>query len=172
MRHYANSTVKFSNHYFYYGFLLSCWMSGLLLGCVFGIRNVTLFSSMMRAALGERMSIVSMFLNFFFPLIITYLSVVIEKPIYILIVCFFKAAAYGFTGVLISYVFHNASWLIRLLFQFSDSCLLCVLMILWFYKPYNPQLKGNFDVKLCAVLGVLIAILDYCVISPYLQRLF
>lgn len=165
MRH-ANTTRSFNCLA-----LLLIWLSGLLVGCVFYFVNEALFLSMMRGALIAPVSFVGLFLIVFLPLILTYFSVLTEKPIIILIVCFFKSAAFTFCGLLISRLFFHASWLIRFLFLFTDSCFLSALLILWFVRFSCPRFRGDWDVKLCAVFGVLVALVDYCRISPFLMSL-
>lgn len=149
--------------------LIFSWLSGLLIGCCL----CKLYSfSLMRSALLQPVSIVGLFVCIFLPLILSYFSFAANKPIFITIVCFLKAVAFGFSCALVSQTFDAASWLIQILFLFSDSCFLLVLFVLWLRRFLIADAHGVGDILVCAVFGILIASADYFVVSPILEGLF
>lgn len=169
----------FANKYFHFFknhtrcvYLCFSWILGLCAGC--GLYHVMKPSSflLMRSAILQPVSIVGLFASVFLPLICSYFSILTDKPIIIWIVCFLKAVAFGFSGVLVSQCFYDASWLVRFLFLFSDSCFLVVLFSLWFRRCANVCIDGYADFAFSAVLGFCIAAADYFVISPFLMGLF
>ena len=148
--------------------LVFLWILGLALGYLL---SKPCYIPLMRSALLQPVSIVGFIVCIFLPLILTSLSICLEKPILILIVCFIKSAAYGFSCGLISLIFCSASWLVRFLFLFSDSCFLLVLLSIWI-KAFSDTKKIRFrSLQYAAVIAVLIGIADYCVVSPLIERL-
>lgn len=165
MTNYANIHPVLSRSAYKVISLILSWISGLLIGFCFG----KFFSvSLTRSVILEPVSVVGLFACVFLPLIITYFSILTNKPIFILIVCFFKAVAFGFSGMLIFRSFGTASWLIQALFLFSDSIYCVVLLFLWFWRFWNVNIDNMRDVFLCAIVGILVTTADYFVISPIL----
>ena len=152
--------------------LCACWLLGLCAGSYLGLFFEPYSISMMRSAAVQPVSIVGLCLSIFLPLLCTVLSVLLDRPILALAVCFIKAASFSFSLSWISSIYGTASWLVYMLFMFSDICFLLILFICWFRFPcsFNAKVKRFFCVAI--LLGLLIALGDYFVISPFLVRLF
>lgn len=168
------STINADDHHLSKPFIRGCllifaWVLGLGIG--YSICKPCFFS-MMRSALFQPVSIVGLFVCIFLPLILSFLFILLEKPIFVLIVCFIKSVAYGFSCGLVSLYFHNASWLFRFLFLFSDSCFLLILLTFWLMTLADYRKTCYRAAQVCSVLGVLIGAADYFVFSPFLERLF
>lgn len=149
--------------------LILCWCCGMFLGCSL---YEPLPLSMMRSAVCTPVSIVGVFVCVFLPLLCTYFSFISERPIIILIVCMLKATAYGYSANLIHVCFSTAGWLVRLLFLFSDSCLMVLLLFLWIYH-FSGNYKGAvYRLYLCGLLSTVVVASDVYVIHPFLERLF
>mgnify|MGYP003307801399 CR=1 FL=1 len=148
--------------------LIFTWVSGLLLGYLL---CKPCFVSLMRSALLQPVSIVGLFICIFLPLILSYFSILLKKPIIILVVCFIKSIAYGFSYGLLALLYSEASWLLRSLFLFSDSCMLLILVTLWLnlYSADRKRIYRAF--RLATVVAGVVAILDYCVVSRFLESL-
>ena len=148
--------------------LIFTWVSGLLLGYLF---CKPCFVSLMRSALLQPVSIVGLFICIFLPLILSYFSILLKKPIIILVVCFIKSIAYGFSYGLLALLYSEASWLLRSLFLFSDSCMLLILVTLWLnlYSADRKRIYRAF--RLATAVAGFVAILDYCVVSHFLESL-
>ena len=88
----------------------------------------------------------------------------------VLLLAFFKATglSYLLTGNLIA--FGNAGWLISLLLLFSDFLAAVFLVRIWL-KVLNKRSKYS-DYLISCICIVLIGILEYYVISPFLVTLF
>jgi hypothetical protein len=152
--------------------LYVAWTIGLLYGCAIALTNNSVFLSWMRGSVFQSVSIVGLLVSVFFPLLLTYISLVIKKPIILMIVCFIKAAAFSFTGVLIHQCFGTASWLVRHLYLFSDSCFVFTLFALWHWQLGSERLVGNFDLTFCCLIGLMVVAADYWLVSPFLSGLF
>ena len=149
--------------------LISVWIIGLFVGIHL---YDPMYYSLMCSVLLQPVTIVGLLMILFLPLISAYLSFLLHEPIISLIVCFFKAVAFGFTGCFISHKFGSGSWLMRLLFLFSDHCCVIMLFILWFcvFSSFGGR-REKFD-SVFFLPAVPIALLDYFVISPFLRGLF
>ena len=152
-------------------YLLLTWVLGLLIGSILSILLKPYFLPLMRSVFLQPVSIVGFVTCIFIPLLFTFLFYIFRKPICIFVICFTKAAAYGFTGTLVSQIFPNSSWLFRPAFLFSDCCFLIVLLMLWSLCLSAQEKIKTSIILACTIIGVLIAGMDYFVISPILLRL-
>ena len=158
----------FSNPFLRVCFLAFTWVLGLAIG--YSISEPYYFP-MMRSAFFQPVSIVGLFVCIFLPLSLSYVFAFLEKPIFILIVCFIKSVAYGFSCGLISLYFKEASWLFCFLFLFSDSCFLLILLTFWLKTLPDGKRICIRTARFCSIVGILVAAADYCVVSPFLERL-
>lgn len=149
--------------------LFLCWIVGLVLGACLCKPS---FLPLMCGAAAQPVSIVGLFLVIFLPLILTYFSFLLNKPIIIMIVCFLKAFAFSFSGILIAKTFTSAAWMIRIFLLFSDWCSVFLLFHLWIRALCCSQNKFRTNIRISFAIGAIIAIIDYCVISPFLKGLF
>lgn len=149
--------------------LVFTWLFGLITG--YSICK-PYFLPLMRSVFFQPVSIVGLFVCIFLPLFLSFVFILFEKPVFLLTVCFIKSAAYGFSCGLLSQLFHNASWLMRILFLFSDSCFLLVLLALWLKCFPNSRKFQRKTMQTCIFVGILICLADYCVVSPLFERLF
>ena len=150
--------------------LIITWLLGLAVGHFLCVPS---FIPLMRSVVFQPVSIVGLFICIFLPLILSYFSILFQKPIVLLIVCFVKSVSFAFTFTLVSNVFDMASWLLRLLILFSDSFFLFFLMIFWLKTI--TDINGSclkFKYYIFAAIGFLVGITDYFIISPLLERLF
>lgn len=148
------------------------WFSGLLLGFSYFSVIKPLPVSMMRSILCIPVSIVGLSFTVFLPLVISYFSLVIDKPFLALLSCFLKAISFGFTYACLTLHFHSASWLMRFLFMFSDS-ISSILLIVLCCNCFNRRASG----KMCNSFfylfsGLLILFFDCILISPLLIEIF
>ena len=169
---FANNTKPFSRSKCCLLFLFIAWILGLLVGYSVFFTNESFFLSLMPGAVTEPMSIVGLFAVIFLPLFFSYYSFLTDKPVIVLIVCFFKSAAFSFSGILVSHYFISASWLVLFLYLFSDTCCLAALSILWVRRFCCVNISGFGDVLNCALFGLGVAAVDYFAVSPFLECLF
>ena len=172
MAGYANSRYQFFISHRYRISLCIFWLLGISVGCWISQVLKPSFFLLMRSVVCQPVSIVGLFTSIFLPLICSYLSFLTNNRIAVLLVCFLKAAAYAFSGVMMSLCFGSASWLFRFLFLFSDNCFLVILCFLWFRCGDRLSPLSSKDFLVCTVFGLLFASVDYFVISPFLMGLF
>ena len=165
---YSNFLLHFRQRSYLVISLMISWCLGILFGYLFYEPS---FLSMMRYAVMQPVSIVGLFSCLFFPLLFSFLSVIMNKPIIIMIVCFLKAASLGFSITILSELFATSTWLIRFLFLFSDSCFCIVLLALWMRRFHHSKIHTYCDFFVCSMFGIGIAAVDVFVISPFLQGL-
>ena len=149
--------------------ILIIWLLGLAVG--YSLFEPS-YLPLMRSALVQPVSIVGLFVCIFLPLILSFSFILIEKPIFLLIVCFIKAAAYGFSCTLIAYFFTSGSWLMRFLLLFSDSFYLLIMVTLWLNCTIDKKRLHGRTIFGCTVVGTFVAAADYIVVSRILERLF
>lgn len=172
MASYAVELTKyFKNNHFMIAFSLF-WSAGVLAGFGLFLMCKPFVFLQMRSAVLQPVSIVGLFCTIFLPLLCTYISVLINKPIIILVICFIKAASFCFSLLWVTVLYDSASWLLYMLFMFSDSCFLLMLFLLWLRYPYCCDSKSKRVFCFSTMLGLLIAFGDYFVISPFLIELF
>ena len=169
--HAAELTRYFKNNRFLIAFSLF-WFAGILAG--FGLFHLCkpFVFLQMRSAVLQPVSIVGLFCSIFLPLFCTYISVLINRPIIVLVVCFFKAASFCFSFSCVSALYDTASWLLYMLFMFSDSCFLLILFFLWLRYPYNYDAKSKRIFCFSILVALLIIFGDYFIVSPFLIGLF
>lgn len=163
MTNHAERLLRSYKSYQYFLMLIGI----LLLGFLVGINLYNpLSSELLRSAIVQPVTVVGLSLVIFLPLITIILA---KRPMTVWGVFFLKAVAYGFLGESISHAFHGASWLVRLLFQFSDHCSMVLLIVFChrhFYFANAVNQKAIFGFFLP---GVLCAMCDFFIISPLLQ---
>jgi len=167
--YYADFRRDSHSHIFLPLSLLCTWITGILLGYFYYEPS---FSSMMRIAVSEPVSIVGLFSCIILPLFWSCFFVTVKQPVLILIVCFIKAVSFGFSCGMLTQLYASAAWILRFLFLFSDSCFSVVLLFLWLHRLVNPNIRGFRDFFNCALIGIVIAFADGFIISPFLQGLF
>ena len=148
------------------------WSVGVLVGYGLFFASKPFAFLQMRSAVLQPVSIVGLFCAIFLPLLCTYISVLINKPILLLIISFIKAASFSFSLLCTSVLYESATWLFCILFMFSDICFLLVLFHLWLQFPYYHVAKSKRIFCCSAIFGLLIALGDYFIVSPFLIGLF
>ena len=152
-------------------FLASCFASGLAAGCMAFFSAECETASLMRAAADSRVSIVGLLSVIFLPFLFSAFAVYLRQPWWLLPIAFCKAFSFALVFLGITAAYGSAGWLMRLLLMFSDLWTLPLLCYFWLrYATGERRLALRvIPSYLCAVL--LIAIIDHCLISPFLANL-
>lgn len=169
--HASKLTVYFKKNHFVIAFSL-LWFAGILTGFGLFLLCKPFLFLQMRSVIVQPVSIVGLCCSIFLPLLCTYTAVLTNRSFLALSVCFIKAASFCFTLSWISALYDTASWLLSLLFMFSDSCFMLVMFLLWMRYPSVADSKCNRIFCCSAFWGLLISFGDYFVISPFLNGLF
>ena len=138
---------------------------GLLFADAFGYHYLLL----MRMAAKSRVSIVGTVVSVWIPFLVSFIILVHSKPWLVYLLCTAHISRFGCTGFALLRSFGSAGWLIRGMLQFPDLCLIPVLLYFAACK-----LNGNIckrKIVYCIVFGLIIGMMDYFLISPFLADL-
>lgn len=144
------------------------WFLGMLIAVVSYSQARISFASMMRLAVADQVSIVSLIVSVLLPYLLSAFAVYISKPLLLLPIAFLR----GFSLMLVlmgtSEAFGNAGWLVRSLFLFSDLSFMPFLYLFWHRSISGLTKDGQW---VCCAVGIFIACLDYRYVSPFLVGL-
>ena len=164
----ANSK-SFSNVSLGIIFLLLFWCCGIILGCCI---YDPFANSMMHSIVTTPVSIDGIFISTLFPLMCTYFSIAANKQSIVLIVCFIKAVAYGFSCKLVYSCFLSAGWVVFFLLLSSDSFILFMLLSLWIKQGYATKQTCIRYICFAAFLSITSCFFNLFVVTPFLNSLF
>ena len=127
--------------------------------------------SLMRAVAFSRVSIVGLFVLLFLPLLLSAAAVYFSIPAMVLPLSFCKGFCMGYCALGILFVFGSASWLVRLLLMFSDCFM--ILPLSWFWIRHISGCRNMLrrDFLICSAIAIVIGIVDYFLVSPFLVML-
>ncbi len=149
--------------------LASFWCAGLLLGIMAAASAEEILFSKMRSAVAQPVSIVP-FLAFA-PFLLSVIVIHLRQLWLILPCAFIKAFTFGFCAFAVTLAFGQSSWLIRVLFLFSDIAAIPIMYFYWL-RCLKGEHAGSFWFSVCctgALIGL--ALVDYCWISPFLASI-
>ncbi len=151
--------------------LAAVWITGLVLGCILGMRTNEIYRYLMRSAAQSAVSIIGLLATAGVPFLFVYFSVYISRPKLIYLICFLKACSYSLTGMMILSVYGSAGWLVRLLLQFTESG--AMILLCWFACGHleGSREKLGTDTVICSVLLLCLGCMDHCYVSPFLAML-
>lgn len=86
-------------------------------------------------------------------------------------VSFFYAFRFAFSAVGMLLTFGPCGWLIQFLYLWPDYLLIPWLYILWL-RILSNQGNQNRYFAICFFLAIIVGMLQFCIISPFLCRLF
>lgn len=146
------------------------WTVSLICGVCFSAKDLSVVV-LMRLLPYSQVSIVGLFLVLFFPLLITILCFYFEKPIVFIVLLVIKGFFLGYFLYGMNAAFGDSGWLLRLLTAFSDSFM--VFVLLWFGVRQTGSRTVSFrkDVVIAVSATLIIGILDYFLVSPFLGLL-
>lgn len=162
---YQNLWSRFCKH-----LLALCWCLGLLLGILAASASDDLVS-MMRRSLSCPVSIPGLLAATVLPFLLSAYAVSLSEPWLLLPICMVKAFGFGFCAFGVSLAFGSAGWLVRLLFLFSDVCVIPVLFFYWLRHIRGDAARSYRDLVCCLIAAVAIGAMDLYFVSPFLVKL-
>ena len=147
----------------------TCWFFGLLLGMYAAANAGDSFLLTMRGDL-ETVSIPGLLITLL-PFLLTAFAVSLPHPGFLLPLVLSRAFVYSYSAYGLAIVFRGAAWLARILLMFSRMASVPLLMWLWLRKCDYPDSFRMKELAVCGAAVVLIAVLDYCVVSPFAAAL-
>lgn len=171
MARFLHSVASFTMRRHTKMLLALSWLLGLGFGGLYFRYAGEPLLSLMPLAASSQLSIVSLFLSTSLPFLLCAYFAHCHNPWLVMMVCFGKAFAYGFTLCGVFAAFGTQGWLIRLLLLFTDS-LACVLLYGFAHRHAVSVLPVPLrSLVFCELaLGVLI-FLDFSYVSPFLRQL-
>jgi len=143
------------------------WCFGIAFGSVCGVHSSTDYISVMRGFDIQSMSIVGRYVLLFLPLVFSVFAIHYGLYTLILPVVFCKAFIFSYSCCCIVSLFGSASWLLRFLLLFFDSCTLPFLMLIWLRGMTGKQFAMRYEVISCSIYMLIIACVDHYVVLPF-----
>ena len=149
--------------------LASAWIFGLLAGVFLVNQTSAIFP--MCSVVFLRISVVGLITSMAMPLLISYILLRLFRFCYILPLVFIKALTFIVCYYSVTVAFGNAGWLIRGMIFFSDSTVVCILILQWFHAAVGEEYSVSANVILYIIAPIIVGCFDYFVVSPYLAML-
>ncbi len=151
--------------------LALCWIFGLFFGLFFVSSEGNFLTAAICSGSYRRASFIGLLAITLIPLCLSYVAFIRAKQPILYLICFFKAFAYGACLQAIVLVYGSASWLVRLLFLFSDSCSVVILLWFWYRRIFVGRFHCRKDFLTSVLIAFFLSMFDYFFVSPYLVKL-
>ena len=147
------------------------WIAGLVTGILCAYAAGPSFLTMMRGTLFGPVSIVSLLYTALLPFLLSAAAVSLSAEFLIFPVVFLKGLSFTFVSMGTVFAFGCSGWLIRILISFAD--LLSVPLLLWFWLRSVSKIRRSVTTEAIFMTAILllIASIDYRVVSPFLADL-
>lgn len=149
--------------------LALCCVVASITGVLASAASGNYFFHLMRVAAGCHVSIVGTVASVWIPFLVSLFLIVQSKPLLVYVICFLHVASYSFAGFAINISFGSAGWLVHGMMQFSDLILIPVLLLFSVCVLQNRASKRLLC--LCIAISVMVGLIDYLMISPFLVNL-
>lgn len=150
----------------------SVWIAGLFFGLLFAMQSAAASrEAVFLTAAREAPSLLRLCAVHLIPLFATAVCAAFCLNFITLLIVFSKALLYGYCLCGITLTFASAGWLIRLLFLFSNS--ISVVLLLWFSIRNTAAKRASLKIDLLFSLIIIFIIccIDFYTVSPYLMML-
>ena len=147
------------------------WLVGLLLGICLAATNSERYAPVTFAALTQESSFARIaFINCFTLTLIAFLRFY-HRYLMILPIIFLLSLSRGFTGMAIYVLLGSGAWVVRMLFLFSSICVSVILWWLLLSRRDSEQCSLIRLLRRMLIAVLIISIVDYFVISPFLASI-
>ena len=107
----------------------------------------------------------------FVPIALSVLCVLQSKANMLPVLCFIKSVFFGFSISLVASRFSSGTWLAKILYLFTDSVNVCLLLWFWLRQGITKHYIRRDAIILTAV-HIFCCTFDCFVLSPFILRLF
>ncbi len=145
------------------------WLAGFGAGFLFSRCASDTLLALMRQAPLCPVSIVWRLVYNALPFLIAAFAVSISSDKLLYALCWIKVFLFSSFAFSTVAAFGSAAWLVRLLLQFSDLCLLPVLY--WFARRSLGKGRQARDLSICLALASLVGVVDQTCIAPFLMAI-
>ena len=147
--------------------LCSVFSAGL--GAWFAGTSGNTYILLMRMAASRPVSIAGSAVSVLLPFLVSLFIIVHSKPWLVYFICGIRIFLFSAAARALDCAFGSAGWLVRLMLQMTDLCLIPVLI--WFSLLSLVRKPTKHVMTCCILFAAAIGMLDYCVISPFLANL-
>ena len=151
--------------------LCATWVFGMLLGAWSAVSADSAIISMVRNCIGSHVTIPGMLCVAFLPFLISAYAISLSEPWILLIFSTCKAYSFSLCLCATGLAFGQSSWLVRLLFLFSDLCLIPVLYLYWLRHISGTNPTRRWELPACLCIAAVISGIDYYFIAPFLMSI-
>ena len=148
-----------------------CWLSGIGLAALIRTTNTCCAILPAGSASLHRSSFPSLIVVLTLPHILAELFFYFGKFSWLMPLIFLRAFLFGFIYFSIALIYKDASWIAHSLIMFADS----IACILWLYFLLNhaegKHSKSHIDFLFIALLSLIVGIIDYYLLTPFLTTL-
>lgn len=148
-------------------FLIFSWCGGLFFGVSAACCSKDNLVPMIRAASTCPASLSGLLLSVALPFLISAFAITISEPWLLFPISALKAFCFGFCACGVNLAFGSAGWLVRVLFLFSDVCVIPLMFLFWLRYFDGKSLNLHKELAIWIIIAVCIGVADYCLISPF-----
>ena len=153
------------------GCVLGCFVSlGSVLGMILAHFTDFSFTSVMRMALQEHVSIVSISVSLLLPFLLCIFAALLSASWLLYLICFARSVSFSFVSTCLFMTFGSGGWLLRGLVMFGH--IVSFPLMIWICLRYAKGNRPNSfsAVRICLPVLALITAADYS-ISIFLRQL-
>ena len=148
------------------------WSAGFFCGGLAALALVDVFRESTFRFVSAYQSPITFWLPTFLPFLFSALAVYLRIPKLLVLICAIKAALFGFCGCSICLSYHQSSWLVLVLFLFTDLCTVPVLYLYWL-RSLCAKNSASWSTYLCfGSFFLAICAIDWYFILPFTEYLF
>ncbi len=150
--------------------LAALWTLSLIFGIFYASKDSNL-PQLLISALQTQQSLTQLVLMLLLPVAASTVLIAFSFNAAIFFLAAGKAFACGYCLFGIAAAFGSGSWLIRLLFLFSDTCL--SVLLLWFWSRHLVSRKKTLakDTLVCTLIAISAGLVEFLLFSPFLRVL-
>lgn len=156
---------------FFKHLLVLSWCLGLLLGALAATAASNVLIPLMRRALHLPASLPGLLISIVLPFLLSAYAVSLSEPWLLLPISALKAFGFAFCSFGVTLTYGTAGWLVRLLFLFSDVCVIPILFFYWLRHIPDASRKSGRELAGCLLLASFVGVIDLYLISPFLAKL-
>ncbi len=163
-------SVQDCNLSYHIWFLAALWIFGLLFGIYYASKDNDT-TQLLTSALQSQQSFFKLLFVLLLPIAASLLAISFSLRGAIYLLAAGKAFACGYCLFCVAATFGSGSWLVRLLFLFSDTCLSVLLLWLWCRHLGSKRKTLAKDTLVCTVIAISAGLIDFLLFSPFLRVL-
>lgn len=145
------------------------WVLGIVAGICFAGDMDPVLQELLPQAVASQPQLWGIVWSAAAPFLLTFFAIYISEPL-LLLVCFFKAFSFGFCSHGIRLCYGESSWLVQLLFLFSDYILIPCLYFLWL-RLLSRSGSHRRELVLFFLMAIAVALVNFRLIAPFLTKL-